>query len=303
MYMSLQCTKFSNEAIKAIQQVNLNILLICNVCVSQNKHNVVIDRLKDKPEKVEETKETFKAVIEETMQKKIKQIELTKTSNKEASEIQSIENFKQVSDPKTELNVLIRGIDELNDKDLRNEHDGAEINNVFHFLEINTEFRDCKRVSKTSYKEDLENQSNENFKQVRDPKIELNILIRGFDKLNDQDLRIEHDGAEINNVSNFLEINAEFTDCKRVSKYKPERHRCLLVTMPSVFDKKLLHSSLARLKNFYKRIYINRELRRSEARKTNSGCTVESNKIFSSALLESDLDHLGPKDSADTVQS
>ena len=231
--MPPQCTKFSNEAINAIQQRNLDILFICTVCVSQNKRNVVIDRLKDKPEKVEETKESFKNVIEETLQKKIKENELTKTS----------------------------------------------------------------------YKEALENQSNENFKQIRDPKIELNVLIRGFDKLNDKDLRIEHDGAEINNVSNFLEINTEFTDCKRVSKYKPERHRCLLVTMPSVFDKKLLHSSLARLKNFYKRIYINRELRRSETRKTNSGCTVESNKIFSSALLESDLDHLGPKDSADTVQS
>ena len=80
------------------------------------------------------------------MQKKIKQIELTKTSNKEASEIQSIGNFKQVSDPKTELNVLIRGSDELNDKDLRNEHDGAEINKVFHFLEINTEFMSVEEL-------------------------------------------------------------------------------------------------------------------------------------------------------------
>ena len=78
--MSLQCTKFRNEAINAIQKVNLNILLICNVCVSQNKHNGVIDRLKDKPEKVEETKESFKFVIKETMQNKIKEIELTKTS-------------------------------------------------------------------------------------------------------------------------------------------------------------------------------------------------------------------------------
>ena len=85
MYMSPQCTKFSNEAINAIQQVNLNILLICNVCVSQNKLNVLIDRLKDKPENVQETKEYFKLVIKETMQNKIKETELTKTSNKEAS--------------------------------------------------------------------------------------------------------------------------------------------------------------------------------------------------------------------------
>ena len=112
----------------------------------------------------------------------------------------------------------------MHDKDLRIEHDGAEIKNVFSFLEIKTDFTGCKRVSKTSYKEALENQSNENFKQLRDPKIELNVLIRGIDDLNDKDLRIEHDGGEINNVFSFLEINTEFTDCKRLSKYKPERH-------------------------------------------------------------------------------
>ena len=180
MYMSPQCTKFSNEAIDAIQQVNLNILLICNFCVSQNKLNVLIDRLKDKPEKVEETKESFKFVIKETMQNKIRETKLTKTSNKEASEIQSNENFKQNGNPKIELNFLIRGIDEFHDKDLR----------------------------------------------------------------------IEHVGAETNNVFNFLDINTKFTDLKRVSKYKPESHCPLLVTMPSVFNKKLLLSSPARLKSF-----------------------------------------------------
>ena len=180
MYMSPQCTKFSNEAINAIQQVNLNILLICNVCVSQNKLNVLFDRLKDKPEKVQEPKEYFKFVIKETMQNKIKENELTKTSNKEASE----------------------------------------------------------------------NQSNENFKQLSDPKIELNFLIRGIDELHDKDLRIEHLGAKINNVLNVLDINTKFTDLKRVSKYKSESHCPLVVTMPSVFNKKLLLSSPARLKSF-----------------------------------------------------
>ena len=123
--MSTQCTKFSYKAINVIQQVNVNILLICNVCVSQNKLNVLTDRLKEKREKVEETKESFKFLIKETMQNKIKETELTKTSNKEASEIQSIENFKQVSDPKIELNFLIRGIDEWHDKYLCIKHVGA----------------------------------------------------------------------------------------------------------------------------------------------------------------------------------
>ena len=80
MHMSSQCTKFSNKVINANQQVNLNFLVICNVCVSQNKRDVVIDRLKDKPEKVEETKESIKTVIEETMESNINEIELTRTS-------------------------------------------------------------------------------------------------------------------------------------------------------------------------------------------------------------------------------
>ena len=82
--MSLQCTKFSNEVTNAIQQVNLNNRLVCNVCVSQNKRKVVVDRLKHKPEKVEETKDSIKTLNEDTMQNKINEIELTKTSNKEA---------------------------------------------------------------------------------------------------------------------------------------------------------------------------------------------------------------------------
>ena len=185
MNMSPQCRKFSNEVINAIQQVNIRFLLICNICVNQNKCNVVTDRLKNKPEKAEERKESIKTVIEETMQNNINERELTKMSYKEALEKQPNEHVKQVRDPKNELNVLIRGLDELNDKDLR--------------------------------------------------------------------VRIEHDRAEINHVFNFLNINTKFTDCKRVSKYKPERHRPFLVTMPSVLDKKLLHSGLARLKNFDKK--------------------------------------------------
>ena len=81
--MSSQCTKFSNEGINANQQVNLNFLVICRVCVSQNRSvlaDVVIDRLKDKPEIVEETKESIKTVIEETMESNINEIELTRTS-------------------------------------------------------------------------------------------------------------------------------------------------------------------------------------------------------------------------------
>ena len=43
--------------------------------VQVKKRNIAFDRLKDKPEKVEETKESIKTVIEEAMQN---EIELTK---------------------------------------------------------------------------------------------------------------------------------------------------------------------------------------------------------------------------------
>ena len=46
--------------------------------LAKNKQNVVIDRLKDKSEKVQETKESIKTVIKETMQNKINEIEFKK---------------------------------------------------------------------------------------------------------------------------------------------------------------------------------------------------------------------------------
>ena len=61
-------------------------------------------------------KSLSKTVIEETMQNKIKEIKFTKTSHKEVLENHPNENVKKVSDPKTELKVLIRAIEELNDK-------------------------------------------------------------------------------------------------------------------------------------------------------------------------------------------
>ena len=106
--------------------------------------------MKDKPEKNEKTKGSIKTVIEETIQNKINEIELTKTNYKEALEKQPNENVKQLSDPQTELNVLIPGFDELNNQDLHVsiENDRAEFNNVFNFLEFNAKFTDCKRVGK-----------------------------------------------------------------------------------------------------------------------------------------------------------
>ena len=77
--------------------------MICNVCASQNKRDVEIDRLKDKPEKIEETKESVKTVIEETMQNRMNEIELLKISYKEALEKQHYEYVRKVSDTRIEI--------------------------------------------------------------------------------------------------------------------------------------------------------------------------------------------------------
>ena len=193
MHMTPQCTKFSNEVINAIQQVNLNVLLICNLCVSQNKRDVVIDLLKEKPEKVVQIQDTLKTVIKDTMDTKLNEIEKTNEQHKREIVKAKVENKpEKVNSSNTDLNVLVRGIDESKDKDLR--------------------------------------------------------------------IRIEKDRQEVKTVLQFLALNDTINDCKRVGKYTPDKHRPLLVTMPSAFDKRLLLSSLARLKNYDKKVYISREL-------------------------------------------
>ena len=49
-HMSPSCTKFSNEKINALQQVNQNVLLLCNACVQQNKLDVILEIIKSPPQ-------------------------------------------------------------------------------------------------------------------------------------------------------------------------------------------------------------------------------------------------------------
>ena len=47
MHMTSKCTKMSDQVIAALQEVNINIFLLCNQCVSLNKRDIVIEAVKN----------------------------------------------------------------------------------------------------------------------------------------------------------------------------------------------------------------------------------------------------------------
>ena len=61
----------------ALQQVNQNVLLLCNACVQQNKRDVILDIIKSPPQKQNnlEIKEDIQTTIKETISSKINKIE------------------------------------------------------------------------------------------------------------------------------------------------------------------------------------------------------------------------------------
>ena len=65
MHMSPSC----NEIINALQQVNQNVLLLCNACVQQNKRVVILDTIKRPPRKqnnleiIDDIQTTIKEII------------------------------------------------------------------------------------------------------------------------------------------------------------------------------------------------------------------------------------------------
>ena len=67
MRMSPNCTKFSNEIINALQQVNQNVLLLCNACVQQNKRDAILDIIKSQKKNNLEIKDNTQTTIKKTI--------------------------------------------------------------------------------------------------------------------------------------------------------------------------------------------------------------------------------------------
>ena len=70
MHMSPSCTKISNEIINAPQQVNQNVLLLCNACLQQKKRDGHSGHHKSPPQKQNnlEIKDDIQTTIKDDIQ-------------------------------------------------------------------------------------------------------------------------------------------------------------------------------------------------------------------------------------------
>ena len=74
MYMTTQCTQLSGNVINALQEINLNVLLLCNNCGKTNKRDVVLDAIssQNKIDKSNENQEEMKTFVKETVGNQLK---------------------------------------------------------------------------------------------------------------------------------------------------------------------------------------------------------------------------------------
>ena len=93
LHMSPSCTKYSNKIINALQQVNQNVLLLCNACVQQNKRDMVLDIIKSPPRKQNnlEIIDDIQTTIKEKISSKIN----ARTANDLAIRIRGIDESKK----------------------------------------------------------------------------------------------------------------------------------------------------------------------------------------------------------------
>ena len=146
MHMSPSCTILSIKILNALQQVNQNVLLLCNACVQQNKRDLILDIIKSPPQKQNnlEIKEDIQTTIKETISSKINEIE-----NKLPTANNNIEKNPTVkARTANDLAIRIRGIDESKKETAREraEEDIQEIQSILKFLKLDCQITDCRRM-------------------------------------------------------------------------------------------------------------------------------------------------------------
>ena len=153
MHLTAKCTKLSYNALSGIKEMGMNILLLCNTCVSANQQEK-IKSLLAKPDKVmeekidkmehemKELKETV-SEIENILSKPAKQPEI-KPNQKESNLTTSDKN----NNKNQTLGTRIRGVKESNDKDprKRQEHDFCEVQKILTPMEVECKFNDLIRL-------------------------------------------------------------------------------------------------------------------------------------------------------------
>ena len=69
MHMSSKCTKMSEQVIAALEEVNINIFLICNQCVSLNKGDIEVVKNHQSNKTSTDNQEVLTSVVTETIER------------------------------------------------------------------------------------------------------------------------------------------------------------------------------------------------------------------------------------------
>ena len=154
IHLTEKCTNLSATAIDGITELKTNVRLLCNDCVEQNKRNEIISLIAKM--EVSETNQsqitnTEKEMIElknsllEIKTAMIDKSDPPKTTqvNQPAATIRKTPEATMVPD-----GIRVRGIKESDDRDprKRQEHDLAEIQQVFAHIEVNCIINNLLRI-------------------------------------------------------------------------------------------------------------------------------------------------------------
>ena len=154
IHLTEKCTNLSATAIAGITELKTNVMLLCNECVEQNKRDEIISLIAKK--EVSETNQSQITNIEKEMIElenslleiktaMIEKYDPPKTTqvNQPAATIRKTPEATMVPE-----GIRVRGIKESDDRDprKRQEHDLAEIQQVFAHIEVNCNINDLLRL-------------------------------------------------------------------------------------------------------------------------------------------------------------
>ena len=155
IHLTEKCTNLSATAIDGITELKTNVILLCNDCVEQNKRDEIISLIAKM--EVSETNQSQITNIEKEMIElknsllEIKTAMIDKSDPPKTTQVNQPAVNQIRKTPEATMvpeGIRVRGIKESDDRDprKRQEHDLAEIQQVFAHIEVNCNINDLLRL-------------------------------------------------------------------------------------------------------------------------------------------------------------
>ena len=127
-------------------------------------------------------------------------------------------------------------------------------------------------------------------KMTKPVNIEDGIRIRGLPESDSKDARQrhEHDMNEVHKILQHMNTDCLIDDIRRVGKFEAGKIRPIITKVSNSFQRRIILLSLAKLKTYEKRVFINREYTKEEA-------SLE-NKLLKARRDMIDKEKINPKD-------